>query len=160
MNHDTDQDKALRRAEQALLIASGTQANVNPTFSMQNANAIGAALSITSLAAGDLTAIVRPLSGKVRISGGVYVQTDAANVQGVSFQYIRDPYGAAVVIGPVFKGDSGAGKNLSMTLPDFIDAPAAGAVLKYAIVVTAPAGHTVAVLAGGESLMTVNGSSA
>lgn len=152
-----DDNKAWKTAMRALDTATSVQSQIQSAKKqVVNSGAVAPGQSIITPPVADFgTPAVLPPSGKLELSGGAFVranQVDAA----CTFQYIRDPGGAAVPIGPVMTSDSShLNANAQCTLPDWVDTPPTGAVLVYGIIVTCT-GHTVQVLAANESSILVS----
>lgn len=118
-----------------------------------NSAAVVAAASIVAPAATDLPLVVPAASGRFLVSAVAFVRHSAVDIPCV-FQLIRDPAGAATLIGPAITSDSShVQANASATIPPFIDTPGA-AVHKWALRVSTASG-TVQVLAANEALVTV-----
>src|SRR5712672_3264279 len=101
MNHNTDQDKALRIAGRAQAIASSSQSNQSQAAkgaSVINSGAVVAGASIVAPSAADFAAqapgVVTSTTKRVRLSGGAFIRHSAIDTA-LTATYIRDPAGAA-----------------------------------------------------------------
>jgi hypothetical protein len=150
-------NKAWKTAMRALDTATSVQSQLDsPSKQVVNSAAVPAAESIVTPPTTDYGAAAKlPPSGKLALSGGAFVRASVIDTA-CTFQYIRDPDGAAVPIGPVMTSDSShVNANAQCTLPDWVDTPPTGAVLIYGVIVTCT-GHTVEVLAANESSIRVS----
>jgi hypothetical protein len=159
MNRNEDQDKALRTAKHALMVASSAQTTLAEVSSAANTNstvnsgAIVAAASIIAPAVADLP--TQAAGPKAFLVSGVVFARHSAVDTAVTFQLIEDPAGAATPFGPIVTADSShVSANATATIPPTKRVVPALAVRKYAVRVATAAG-TVSVLAINEAEVTV-----
>ena len=147
--------KALKRAIQALDIASAAQSATAAATTVVNSAAIGQNNPIVAPAAGDLVAAPSGYP-RYKISGAVFFRGLAVDTAFVA-QLIQDPApgGVATLVGPTFTVDtSHVNANGFVAIPEIIvPAPAAGA-LKWAIRISSAATNA-QVLAANEASVTV-----
>jgi len=145
--------KALKRALAALDIASSQQSASNAATTTLNSGAIGANNPITIPAVADLPT-APPNFKRYKVSACGFFRAAAIDTAFVA-QIIRDPAGAAVLIGPAITCDSShVNMNGQYSIPEIIDTPPAGAVLKYAVHLSSAATNA-QVLAADEASVTV-----
>lgn len=142
--------KTALRAEEAAQAAISRAGGAKTTV---NSGAIAPGNPIVAPAATDLTAAPAG-SPRYKVSVAGFFRSAAVDTAFV-VQIIRDPAGAATLIGPTITVDSShVNANGAYCIPEYIDTPPTGAVLKYAARISS-AGTNAQVLAANETMVTV-----